>query len=253
MSLGNPLGNPLGLEKHAGAVAGKYQGPGLVVITIPGPGEFYIPAGATNYRIVAVGAGAAGGPTYGGGSGAVAIKQGVIDRPDFRIRWVIGNGGYPVSPDGEATTVSFADSILTAGGGIVTQNATASATGGDSNISGMIRRNNIGDGNSSTTPGAGSGNSSGNYNGGGAGYAGGSGGKGLNSGYSGASSIAPIGVAETASNLSFSTATVTIYSGENYTSGSKSGDGGAGGGGGGRGDSAGFGGVGMVRIEWWKQ
>lgn len=245
----DPLGNPLGLVQ-GGATALVFTGPALHIITSPGSGSLVVPKGAKNYRIVAIGGGGAGSNLAGGGSGAVAIKSGSIDKENFKISWVIGEAATVGEPQGSPTTVSGPGMSLVANGGFPSTSWIAQASGGDVNYDGMRGYGNAQTVHNSTTgPAAGSGGSSGIYHGGGAGYAGGKGGAGLNSEYSGGASTPVVGVGELGLGFAPLTTALTAFSGGNYVSGVKSGDGGIGGGGGGR--PNGLGGIGMVRIELW--
>ena len=245
----DPLGNPLGLVQ-GGATALVFTGPALHIITSPGSGSLVVPKGAKNYRIVAIGGGAAGTSLSGGGSGAVAIKSGSIDKENFKISWVIGNAANAIAPSGTPTTVSGPGISLVAPGGFPSNYESAIASGGDVNYAGM---RGYGNGetvpNATTTPAAGSGNAPTTLNGGGSGYAGGKGGNGLSSAYNGGASTPVVGVGELGLGFAPLATALTAFSGGNYVSGVKSGDGGIGGGGGGR--PNGLGGIGMVRIELW--
>lgn len=250
----DPLGNPLGL-KLAGAEPGRFLGPCLIIVTAEGPGSFVIPKGTTGYRIIAVGAGAAGTTSYSGGSGAVAIRHGTVDKNNIKISWSVGKGGDGISPGGEQTVVTGPDFQLIAGGGVAAGALldTAIATGGTYNYNGQRRlsTSEIRE-DSSTGPASGSGYGTSNINGGGSGYAGGQGGAGQSAAYTGGHSLVALGSAPIGLNVLATSTSSTIFSGQPYSSATnKSGDGGIGGGGGGRGTNPGNGGVGTVRIELW--
>lgn len=252
----DPLGNPLGLARNKSeGSAEAFIGPSLQIITTPGSGSRVLPKGA-NYRITIVGAGAAGAILLGGGSGAVAIKTGVVDKDSFRIAWLIGKGGDIDNPDGEATTLDGPPGLsMVAGGGDVTKGVAPSAIGGDINYIGAARKISAGIVTQLNVPGAGGFIArTGTYTGGGAGYAGGSGGRGGPVDSGGDNSVAPQGGAELGLGITDPTLTAA-FSGQRGEPNTKGGDGGPGGGGGGASSNnapmAGNGGVGMVRIELW--
>ena len=122
--LGNPLGNPLGLQRSETA-----DSRGEITFAVPGTYTWTPPKGVTSVCVVCVGGGGGGGRStssysFGGGGGALGWKNDIKVEYGKTYTVTVGAEGIPAKFDGSTWTVGtnggdsyFESTSLVKGGG----------------------------------------------------------------------------------------------------------------------------------------